>query len=53
MAVGWWITPSYWEGYSPKGPSATPWFTGNCYNDNVCNAGWKLLNVKVVAESEI
>jgi hypothetical protein len=17
---GWWITPSYWEGYSPKGP---------------------------------
>ena len=53
MAVGWWITPSYWEGYSPKGPSATPWFTGNCYNDNVCNAGWKLLNVKVTAESEI
>lgn len=53
MSVGWWITPSYWEGYSPKGPGATPWFTGNCYSDSLCKAGWKLLNVVVVAESQI
>ena len=53
MAVGWWITPSYWEGYSPKGPYTTPWFTGNCYSDNLCKAGWKLLNVKVTAESQL
>jgi hypothetical protein len=53
MSVGWWITPSYWEGYSPKGPGSTPWFTGNCYGDSVCDAGWKLLNVVVVAESQI
>lgn len=53
MSVGWWITPSYWEGYSPKGPGATPWFTGDCYNDSLCDAGWTLLNVVVVAESQI
>jgi hypothetical protein len=53
MEVGWWITPSYWEGYSPKGPYNSPWFTGNCYNDNLCEAGWKLSNVKVIAESQI
>jgi hypothetical protein len=53
MAVGWWFTPSYWEGYSPKGPGATPWFTGNCYSDQLCLAGWKLSNVKVTAESQL
>ena len=53
MAVGWWFTPSYWEGYSPKGPGATPWFTGNCYSDQLCLAGWKLSNVKVTAESKL
>jgi len=53
MSVGWWITPSYWEGYSPKGPGATPWFTGDCYGDSVCDAGWALSNVVVAAESQI
>jgi hypothetical protein len=53
MSIGWWITPSYWEGYSPKGPGATPWFTGNCYSDQLCLAGWKLSNVKVTAESQL
>jgi hypothetical protein len=53
MAVGWWFTPSYWEGYSPKGPSSTPWFTGNCYSDQLCDAGWMLSNVKVTAESQL
>ena len=53
MSVGWWITPSYWEGYSPKGPGSSPWFTGDCYSDSVCDAGWTLSNVVVVAESQI
>lgn len=53
MEVGWWLTPSYWEGYSPKGPYQSPWFTGDCYNDSLCNAGWKISNVRVTAESEI
>ena len=53
MSVGWWITPSFWEGYSPKGPGDEPWFTGSCYSDNVCDAGWTLSNVVVVAESQI
>jgi len=53
MSVGWWITPSYWEGYSPKGPYDSRWFTGECYSDSVCNAGWTLSNVVVVAESQI
>jgi len=53
MSVGWWITPSYWEGYSPKGPGETLWFTGECYSDSVCDAGWTLSNVVVVAESQI
>ena len=53
MSVGWWITPSYWEGYSPKGPYDSRWFTGECYSDSVCDAGWTLSNVVVVAESQI
>ena len=53
MSVGWWITPSYWEGYSPKGPYDSRWFTGECYSDSVCDAGWILSNVVVVAESQI
>jgi len=56
MEVGWWITPSYWEGYSPKGPGALPWFIGNCYSDQICknnDKAWVLSNVKVTAEEEI
>ena len=56
MEVGWWITPSYWEGYSPKGPGALPWFVGNCYSDQLCknkDKAWVLSNVKVTAEEEI
>ena len=53
MSVGWWITPSYWEGYSPKGPHNSPWFTGDCYNDSLCDAGWTISNVVVTAESTI
>jgi hypothetical protein len=53
MDEGWWFTPAYWEGYSPKGPYGSPWFTGNCYGDQLCDAGWKLLNVKVIAEEEL
>ena len=53
MSIGWWITPSYWEGYSPKGPNNSPWFTGDCYNDALCDAGWTISNVLVTAESTI
>ena len=53
MSVGWWITPSYWEGYSPKGPYDSRWFTGECYSDNVCDAGWTISNVVITAESTI
>ena len=53
MSIGWWITPSYWEGYSPKGPNNSPWFTGDCYSDALCNAGWTISNVVVTAESTI
>ena len=56
MEVGWWITPSYWEGYSPKGPGALPWFVGNCYSDQLCknnDKAWVLSNVKVTAGEEI
>lgn len=56
MAKGWWFTPSYWEGYSPKGPGANPWFIGNCYSDQLCknnDNAWVLSNVKVTAEEEI
>ena len=53
MSVGWWITPSYWEGYSQKGPNNSPWFTGDCYNDALCDAGWTISNVLVTAESTI
>lgn len=56
MEIGWWLTPSYWEGYSPKGPSTNPWFVGNCYGDQLCknnDNAWVLSNVKVIAESNI
>lgn len=56
MEVGWWITPSYWEGYSPKGPGAFPWFIGDCYGDQLCknnNSAWILSNVKVIAEAQL
>ena len=56
MEVGWWITPSYWEGYSPKGPSAAPWFIGDCYSDQLCknnDNAWVISNVKVTAEEQI
>ena len=56
MAKGWWITPSYWEGYSPKGPYKYPWFVGQCFSDQLCSnndKAWVLSNVKVTAEEEI
>ena len=56
MEVGWWITPGYWEGYSPKGPGDNPWFIGNCYSDQLCknnDKAWVLSNVKVTAEEQI
>jgi hypothetical protein len=56
MEVGWWITPSYWEGYSPKGPGAALWFIGDCYSDQLCknnDNAWILSNVKVIAESQL
>ena len=56
MEVGWWITPSYWEGYSPKGPGTLPWFVGNCYSDQLCknnDKAWVLSIVKVTAGEEI
>ena len=58
METGWWFTPSYWEGYSPKGPGSNPWFTGNdskgdCYQDKLCDGAYKISNVKVTAESQI
>ena len=56
MEVGWWITPGYWEGYSPKGPGDNPWFIGSCYSDQLCknnDNAWVLSNVKVTAEEQI
>jgi hypothetical protein len=56
MEVGWWITPGYWEGYSPKGPGDNPWFIGNCYSDQLCknnDKAWVISNVKVIAEEQI
>jgi hypothetical protein len=56
MEVGWWITPGYWEGYSPKGPGDNPWFIGSCYSDQLCknnDKAWVISNVKVIAEEQI
>ena len=56
MEIGWWITPGYWEGYSPKGPGDNPWFIGSCYSDQLCknnDNAWVLSNVKVTAEEQI
>ena len=56
MEVGWWFTPGYWEGYSPKGPGDNPWFIGNCYSDQLCknnDKAWVISNVKVIAEEQI
>lgn len=56
MEIGWWITPGYWEGYSPKGPGDNPWFIGDCYSDQLCknnDNAWVISNVKVMAEEQI
>ena len=56
MEIGWWITPGYWEGYSPKGPGDNPWFIGDCYSDQLCknnDNAWVISNVKVIAEEQI
>ena len=56
MEIGWWITPGYWEGYSPKGPGASPWFIGDCYSDQLCknnDNAWVISNVRVTAEEQI
>ena len=56
MENGWWITPSYWEGYSPKGPGNNPWFVGDCYGDQLCDNNdnaWILSNVKVIAQEQL
>ena len=56
MENGWWITPSYWEGYSPKGPGNNPWFVGDCYSDQLCDNNdnaWILSNVKVIAQEQL
>lgn len=53
--VGFWITPSYWQGYSPQGPGSSPWWTNTCAWSSQCGGvpGWMMTDISVVASGTI
>ena len=53
--IGFWLTPSYWQGYSPQGPGNRPWWTGGCGWDALCGgvSGWKMTDISIVASGTI
>lgn len=53
--VGFWLTPSYWQGYSPQGPGSSLWWTGSCGWDGLCGGepGWRMTDISVVASGTI
>ena len=56
-AVGFWLTASYWQDYSPMGPNNS-WWTNSCPWEDVCGSGpdfpgWKLSNLSVVGTGTV
>jgi hypothetical protein len=50
MKNGYWPVISFWQGYSPTGPSSTPWWNGSCSWGSLCNTTssyWSVSNIQV------
>ena len=56
MANGYWLQMSFWQGYSPAGPSSAPWWNNTCGWGSLCNSAgsyWSISNVVVTADSVV
>jgi len=50
MQNGYWPVISFWQGYSPTGPSSAPWWNGSCGWGALCNntsSYWSVSNIQV------
>jgi hypothetical protein len=50
MQNGYWPVISFWQGYSPTGPSTAPWWNGSCQWGALCNntsSYWSISNIQV------
>jgi hypothetical protein len=50
MQNGYWPVISFWQGYSPAGPSTAPWWNGSCSWGALCNNSssyWSISNIQV------
>ena len=50
MKNGYWPVISFWQGYSPTGPSTAPWWNGSCQWGALCNntsSYWSVSNIQV------
>ena len=56
MKNGYWLNISFWQGYSPTGPSSAPWWNNTCSWGALCNntsGYWSISNIQVTADSVI
>jgi len=50
MKNGYWPVISFWQGYSPTGPSSAPWWNGSCSWGSLCSntsSYWSVSNIQV------
>ena len=53
MKNGYWPVISFWQGYSPTGPSSAPWWNGSCSWGSLCNNNssyWSVSNIQVTTK---
>jgi hypothetical protein len=54
MQNGYWPVISFWQGYSPTGPSTAPWWNGSCGWGALCNntsSYWSVSNIQVTTSA--
>ena len=53
MKNGYWPVISFWQGYSPAGPSSAPWWNGSCGWGALCNntsSYWSVSNIQITTK---
>jgi len=53
MKNGYWPVISFWQGYSPTGPSSAPWWNGSCGWGALCNntsSYWSVSNIQITTK---
>lgn len=53
MKNGYWPVISFWQGYSPAGPSSAPWWNGSCGWGALCNntsSYWSVNNIQITTK---